>query len=53
VPVPRRQFLGAGLHLGQQRGRPAAAAHDGVGDDAAAAYLQQVHVMRSVRHAVL
>src|SRR5580692_3903359 len=41
------------LHFGEQRGRPPAAAHHGVGHDVIIAHGQQVHVMSRLRHAVL
>src|SRR5436305_1411559 len=41
------------LHLGEQRGRPAAAAEDHVGHDTVIAHRQHVQVVPGVRHAVL
>ena len=41
------------LHLGEQRGRPAAAAEDHVGHDTVIAHRQYVQVVPGVRHAVL
>ena len=43
----------SGLHLGQQRGRPAAAAEDSVPADPVAVHGEQVHLVGGVRHAVL
>src|SRR5205814_542473 len=40
------------LHLGEQRGRPAAAAEDHVGHDTVIAHRQHVQVVPGVRHAV-
>src|SRR5580692_1777611 len=50
-PGPRSGI--GGLHLCEQLDRPAAAAQDGVVDDAVVANGEQVHVMSRVRHAVL
>src|ERR1022692_2336890 len=51
--LPAAESRTGALHLGEQRGRPAAAAEDGVGDDAVIAHGQQVHVVGGVRYAAL
>ncbi len=43
----------SGLHLGQQRGRPAAAAEHSVPADPVAVHGDQVHLVRGVRHPAL